>query len=439
MNKKLPLWSVLLLLWFSGILGLLFGWSVWRVDNGGSIVNNKTSHIVIFMASFPTLVKQAFHEINQPSILVKPNRYPNIRGLVTERNYVDSNYLLLPFFDKISKQSMVKLLRLSDQKILYQWSPNFDELKNKLGNKNNYYTNTAKNNLMINHPLLSPDGSIVFDSSPSPLVKIDKASKLVWIVKGNFNHSLEFDNSGNIWTPNFISPSNFSNKSLTHLKDDAITEVSPQGKVLFKKSVAEILSQNGYRGLLLGTGRLETDLLHLNDVQPALTSTKYWKTNDLLISLRFKSTVFLYRPSTNKILWLQTGPWLNQHDVDFIDSTRIGVFGNDVIRTNTGEHLLNEYNEEYVFDFKTKKTTAPYTVFLKKAKVSTPSGGRSDILPNGDLFIEETDNNRLLRGTTKDIIWQYEESIDRNSVSALSWTRFLTKSEYKKLMFLNNK
>jgi hypothetical protein len=101
--------------------------------------------------------------------------------------------------------------------------------------------------------------------------------------------------------------------------------------------------------------------------------------------------------------------------------------------------LIDGHNEEYVYNFKTDKTETPYTEFLKTAKVTTAGEGRSDILPNGDLFIEETGKNRLLRGNSKEIIWQYVDRIDQNSVARLTWSRFITKEEFEKLTFLQKK
>src|SRR5690606_15593821 len=132
---------------------------------------------------------------------------------------------------------------------------------------------------------------------------------------------------------------------------------------LYIKSINEMLYENGYRGLLFGVGPLESDPVHLNDVQPALTSGPYWEKGDLLISLRNKSTVILFRPSTNKILWLRTGPWLYQHDADFIDDTRISIFGNNVIR-NADFDFIDKHNEQYVYDFKNDSLSTPYTAFL---------------------------------------------------------------------------
>lgn len=429
MNRKVPLWLVLLLLWFAAVAAITYGWAVWHIDK--TLSKSKTANHIIFLASFPHLIKESFKAISNPRMLIRPDSYPGIHGLKAEHNFVDNNYILLPGFDKKTDQSVIKLVRLADQKIIYQWVPDFDAIQNLSGDKRN------KHDLLTSHPLLFADGSVIFNTSPW-LIKVDKNSKLIWLINKDFHHSIECDADGNIWTPSVIKPSRFLSKVLTNLKDDAITEVSPQGKVLFQKSVAEILVKNGYRTLLLGVGVYEDDLIHLNDIQPALSSSAYWLKGDLLISIKHKSTVFLYRPSTQKIIWLQTGPWLNQHDVDFVDSVRIGIFGNNIVRINSAEHLLDGYNEEYVFDFKTGKTTTPYTQFLKKAKVSTRSEGRSDILPNGDLFIEETDNNRLLRGDTKSVTWQFVNRIDPHSLAALEWTRFIPEDEFKTLKFIKS-
>jgi hypothetical protein len=435
MNKKISLWLVLLLLWFSLIITILFGWAVWHIEKNGPLFRGKAGKIVISIASFPSLVQETFGQLNSPNPLIGPVIYPHVDGFKMEKDYVDSNYILLTTYGKKENQSIVRLMRISDQKTLYEWKPDFEELKRKIGKQNKTWQHANIHSIEIVHPLLSSDGSLIFHGLNSSLIKINKDSKLLWAMSGDFSHSVECDSEGNIWSPYVIENSRFLPNFLDNYIDDAIAKVSPAGKLLFQKSVAEILVENGYRGLLLGTARYEHDLVHLNDIQPALTTTRYWRKDDLLISLRHKSTVFLYRPSTNKILWLKIGPWLSQHDVDFIDSTSIGVFGNNVVRDNS-KYIIDGHNEQYIFNFKTQQITTPYTEFLKKAKVSTVTDGRSDVLSNGDLFVEETTNNRLLRGSSNDIIWQYVNRIDTKSVGALTWSRFITKEEYKKLKFL---
>lgn len=439
MNKKIPLWLALLFLWCSFIITLLFAWAVWHIKSNGHLFTGKSARIIISLASLPSLAKESFREIYQPTPLIKPNVYTDIRGFKPEKMYIDSNYLLLPIYSKKENQTVVKLIRLYDQKIIYQWTPNYNEIKNSMGGKNLFWNQTDIHDKLLVHPLLSSDGSIIFHNALSPLIKINKYSKLIWDVNRSFHHSLEYDADGNIWSLSQIVHQNYLPNISNVYWDNVLTEISPSGSVLYQKSVTDLLIENGYRGLLFGTGVFDVDLLHVNDVQPALTTTKYWQKGDLLISVRNKSTVLLYRPSTNKIVWLKTGPWLNQHDVDFIDSTSIAVFGNNTVRMNSGDdRLIDGHNEEYILNFKTGETETPYTKFLKNAKVSTLTEGRSDVLPNGDLFIEETNNNRLLMGNKREILWQYVNRLDKHWVGALQWTRFITKEEFKKLTFLQH-
>jgi hypothetical protein len=72
------------------------------------------------------------------------------------------------------------------------------------------------------------------------------------------------------------------------------------------------------------------DPTHLNDIQPVLADGPYWKKGDLFVSLRNISSIMLYRPSTDQIVWMKRGPWLSQHDVDILDDHRISVYDNNV-------------------------------------------------------------------------------------------------------------
>ena len=448
MNKKLPLWLFLLMTWIATIAVICFGYCVWHIDQGGKRFGNKGSEIILFTARLPILIKQTFQEIKgvYPNIL-PDNRFNNVDFFKFEQGFPKSdNYLLLSVYDPMYHQSVVKLISLKSQKIIHVWIPDIHEIYQQVGaikssNSNEKYWKKA---LRINHPLLETDGSIVFhigdinNSLGSALFKIDVESKLKWVIKKSFHHSLEFDSDGNIWIPSYSEET----KSNPHLPgdflNDGVTEISSSGKIVFKRSIYEVLIKKGYQGLIWGVGVFENDPLHINDIQPTLKTTTYWKKDDLLISLRHRSTVLLYRPSADSIIWLKTGPWLNQHDVDFIDSTKIGIFGNDVIRleNDLSGFLTNGYNEEYIYDFSNGETKTPYTEFLKKANVRTPTQGRSDILDNGDLFIEETDNGRLLLGNKKDIIVQYVERVNPTSIGAVVCSPIISEKEYGKLTFL---
>ncbi len=439
MNRKISLWIVLLIVWVFTLITLIFGWAVGYIHEGGHLITGQTKNVILAVARFPTMVDVSIKQLTSPPPLILKDRYPGVNGLkLNEKNYTDSNYLLMSAYDKEAGHSSIKLIRLSDQKILYRWLPDINEIIKVRDHNRPISEASTERNIVFWHPLLLEDGSVIFNTEDRSLIKITKDSKISWSVDGKFHHSQELDSEGNIWASSVVDKnSNYISRFFEEYRDDAIAKISPDGKLLYKKSITQILIDNGYRGLLFGIGPMEKDPLHLNDIQPALTSTAHWKKGDLLVSIRNKSTVFLYRPSTNKILWLQTGPWLNQHDVDFVDNKRIAIFGNNIIR-NKNYDFIDGHNEVYVFDFKTLELKTPYTEFLKAAKVKTMTGGRSEILPNGDVFIEETDFGRILRGNTTKTIWQFVERIDEKSAAMLGWSRIIQPDEFKKYTFLKN-
>lgn len=451
MNKKIEVWLFLLTIWIFVILTIFFGYSVWYIDQGGKRFGEKTTNFILNTARFPQLVKQSFIELtgNNP-LIIQDDKFKDVSQFKFEKsNSTNNNYILLSSYDARLKQSTVDLISTNSRNSIYKWIPNINEICSRISHESDITSNVKhwKKSLRICHPLLSRDGSLIFIIGGvtikygGALVKIDAHSKLLWIIFKTFHHSLEYSADGNIWTPCLMDKGIYNFESNGDCYNDAILKVSPDGKVLFERSIADLLIKQGYRGLLWGVSPLENDPLHINDIQPSLSTSKYWKKDDLLISMRHKSTVFLYRPSIDSIIWLKTGPWLNQHDVDFVDATRIGIFGNNVIRKSNDLEgfLVDGYNEEYVFDFSNGKVTTPYSVFLKKAGIRTKTEGRSDIMENGDLFVEETNNGRLLLGDQKNIIWQYIDRIDKHSIGVVTWSRIITEKEFQNLAFLNLK
>ena len=80
--------------------------------------------------------------------------------------------------------------------------------------------------------------------------------------------------------------------------------------------------ENDYEYLILGRP-WGNNILHINDSQPILVNDDYVNKGDIAFSSRHLSTVFLYRPNEKKIIWLKSGPWIAQHDIDYLGE---GVF-----------------------------------------------------------------------------------------------------------------
>ena len=338
-----------------------------------------------------------------------------------DEEFNDPGYLLLSRFSQEHSQVIVELMRLSDGSILHTWIPPLDEIlrRGKIESFDN-----SKDGYRAQHPLLLSDGSLVFSSGEGPLVRIDKHSELAWLIPENFHHSIEMDHEGNLVVPIVNEPRRIRYE---WIRDDGYAIVSPEGKVLKRYSVGDILLRNRYAGLYLGVDKVSPDRVHLNDAQPINRDAGVARIGDVALSSRTLSTVFLYRPSTDKVVWLKTGPWLCQHDVNLVETNTYSIFGNNVYSRGgrNRDELFGDSSQVYLFNPITQQVRTPYAEVLKSLKVRTVFSGRSRVLPNGDAFIEESDANRLLRVSPNAVRWEYVSGESDEWTGALHWCRYL--------------
>ena len=189
-------------------------------------------------------------------------------------------------------------------------------------------------------------------------------------------------------------------------------------------SVTEALLKNGHRGLVYGVGIFEEDRVHLNDAHPITVDASYADVGDIMLSSRHLSMVALFRPQNGSIVWLKTGPWVTQHDIDDLGDGTFSVFGNDYVR-GPNAFLNGGFSEVYIYEPATGRVQTPYSSVLERASVWTPSGGRARILDNGDAFIEESDRLRLLRISRSGVRWEYVNGVTDKTTGSLNWCRYL--------------
>lgn len=345
----------------------------------------------------------------------------------------DTGYLLFSGVDSVAKRSVVQLIRISDGLTVAQWSPDWPAIFAHQRTPPAGGLHWAR----AIHPLLLADGDIVFNTS-SAMVRMSICSTApVWVIDEELHHSNEFDATGDtIWTPAVAQDGLIDNSWLGgRVRDDALASVSLDGRILEKRSFIRILRENGFQALLFGTsgfGNQAEDPIHLNEIQIASKDSRHWKRGDLLISARHLSTVFLYRPSTGKIFWHSTGPWMNQHSVEFVDDHRISVFDNNIIRGVPNERAFltaKDNNRVLVYDFDTARISEPFAAMLAETRPLSITEGRARILPDGGLFLEESNYGRHLRFTRDHLLWSRINHYDEQRVGLLSWSRYLTADE----------
>ena len=296
------------------------------------------------------------------------------------------------------------------------------------------------------HPIVTSDGSLIFKNN-SPLIKINFNNELVWINNdGEYSHATELDLDENIYVTSLkkdISQSvyeyvgTYSSKidDKYVFKDDHINIINNEGKIIFSKSVSEILIENGYDYKIFPqSDKFVIDPIHLNDIQPVLQDSPYFKKDDLFLSLRNLHMIMLYRPKTNKIIKIIEGPFSNQHDVDIINNKTISIFNNNTFLDYKNERYVKNNNEILFYDFETDKFSKKFENTFKKLKISTIFEGLTDFLVDGSAIIEETGNGRIIFvNKDGDLIWEYYNLDSKKRLYNVWWSRVINVENSKKL------
>ena len=444
MFKKIEIWILYLVLILSIPFTIGFGFLV-RQELVGKIKFGIVSRTAVFLSETPINLRRAIVTLKKDATLVE-DRFPLLNGFNGIPNSSES-YLLLSRFDGNLNEGIVELVDLTTFKVLHTWNPDIDAF-NELVTKNDEFKMLERDfndsRYVLKHPILLNDGGLVFKLH-SPLRKIDACSNLVFQNDHDrFHHSLEADIEGNIWVASHMVPQSLLGernglKIIDKEKyyDDGIVKLSPNGEILFEKSLSKIFIENDLEYLLFSVGDrgvLTNDPTHLNDIQPVNYDGEFWKKGDIFLSLRHQSMVILYRPSTNKIIWKGTGRFFHQHDVDILNDHKISIFNNNSKDFPDGD-FVDGHNQVLVYDFKTNDYSSYLDESLKTNDVRTITGGLGQILPNGDLFVEETNYGRSLYfNSDGSLKWTHLNRAEKGNIYGVGWSRILYDTEDIKIV-----
>lgn len=206
----------------------------------------------------------------------------------------------------------------------------------------------------IHGTYLFPDGDVLVNVEHVGTARLDACGSVRWTLPRRTHHSIARAEDGTFWIPAGSPPDDASpDAGAPRLPEDTyryrILHVSAAGEVLSEIDVMEVLFRNGLerfvaRARYTGEAPLPgVDLTHLNDVEPLPSSVaptyEGFEAGDLLVSLRNIDMVLVLDPETGRVRWHRDGPWLQQHDPDFMGDGWIGVFDNARDGTERGTLL----------------------------------------------------------------------------------------------------
>ncbi len=349
-----------------------------------------------------------------------------------DKDFNDPGFLLISRYSKQHKQCIVELVRVNGFEVLHRWVPPIKDLLKLAGRPEDLEDLAlAAREYRCQHPLLLKDGSIIVMDGEGPLARISKNNEVQWAIGMTFHHSIEMDPDGNIVTT--IYEEGKLDEIHDQMKEETILVISPEGKILRRFDIVQDIIKQGYFSLMGGVNEIVShELLHLNDIQPIIEDRGLVKRGDYALSFQRISAVAFYRPSENKILQLQQGPWLKQHDINALPDGLYSVFNNNAYALqNVGYFMAGDHSSISLWDPEKKTVEEPYETAFEKADIRTTTQGRARILSNGDAFVEETQWNRLLRISENSIRWEYVNADPEfpNISGALHWSRYYLPEE----------
>jgi hypothetical protein len=253
-------------------------------------------------------------------------------------------------------------------------------------------------NVFVHGIVAQPDGSIVFNfDAGAALVKMTRCGEIEWKLTG-IHHSVFRAEDGTFWVP----------------LGNNVAQVSPAGKIIKKIKVETMVKRAGLHGILYIHDSQKTKM-HPNDVEVLSSEDAaafpLFAAGDVVYSMRDLNLIIVFDPETEVIKWYQHGPWLRQHDPDFLPDGRISIFDN---RMDLGASAI------VAIDPVTREQEVLYEG-TKEHPFYTGIRGKHQHLANGNILITETHAGRVFEVTADgEVVWEYVNRYDDRRVGVIS-------------------
>jgi hypothetical protein len=270
----------------------------------------------------------------------------------------------------------------------------------------------------IHGAAILPQGDVVFNFEKLGMVRLSRCGEVQWRLPYRTHHSIFIDEEGFIWTAGQSEDVGARDAYPMHLppvREPMVVKVSPEGEIVQKISVFDLLAENDQLALLYMRASsiyntITDDTLHLNDVEvfPSTMEEGVFKHGDIMLSLRNIHTVLVFDPETLNIRFIKVGGFVRQHDPDFIDGNTITVFdNNNIARRGDGQQ-----SRIIEIDARSGNSKLVYTG-SEGQPFYTHIMGKHQWLDNGNLLLSDAVSGRGFEvDTDGQIRWEYINLVD---------------------------
>ena len=339
--------------------------------------------------------------------------------------------LLSGFFEG---RNELRLMR-ADGTIVRRWTPSFFDAFPDSAHIPHFWKPASDLHVQIHGALALPDGSVVFNFDSKGTVKMDRCGAIQWTVPRLTHHAVTLAQDGGFWIPSLRLVEKSRYRVIKEpILEPTVLKVGADGSIqleisiidlFFKNDLVPLLFANGLKGMELankydGFG-LPNDVMHLNDVEELgediASAFPQFRPGSLLLSMRDYNLVMVADPRTLTVEWYRVGPWIAQHDPDFLPNGKISVFDNGNDGTETGELWGGSRITE--IDPATGQTVVRYGGREGQPLYTDVMGMHQRL--GGNLLIAETRAGRVLEVTEAgEIAWEYINRADADTVYSVT-------------------
>ena len=421
---------------FAVALGISFGYGLYS--------GKERNWAFRFLKSIKEDVKVVSEEATtiskvHPKHFIHPARYDGSGVTVNKTGPDKEELVLLSGFFKDTNE--LRLIRRNGD-IVVRWKVKFSEIF-----PDPSYLESPPStdwNIDTHGAVALPDGSIVFNFDYGGLVKIDRCGHVLWTHESPSHHSIELAEGGGFWVPGRIyhgasEPSPFPPFPPPFV-EDTIMKISGDGTLISEISVPQLFYDSGLESLLTSTGeeieskqKWDKEILHLNKIAELKSDIAndfpLFNVGDLLLSLRKYNMLLVVDPETKTIKWWKIGPWVRQHDPEFIPGGKIIVFNNNSYRTAFGDgpdiSSLDTPRVSNIIEL--DPVTGKHRIIYggkPNQELLTVIRGKHEYLSGGGLLITEFEGGRVLEtDASGQILWEYINRYKKGEVAEITEAR----------------
>lgn len=249
---------------------------------------------------------------------------------------------------------------------------------------------------------LCPGGELLAIFEGHALIKLDRASHLVWAFTGRAHHAVDVAPDGSLYVLTRRIESVPWVNATAAVFDDYVTVLSPGGEAQREVSVLGCFERSPYRHLVLERDAEAGDVLHTNALVLLDGSWEAelpaFKRGNVLISMRNTHALAVLDLAQETVVWAATGPWKLQHDPRPLPGGRLLLFDNAGYGWCSQVVEVDARTLELRWAYRGKPPESFFTLYC----------GASQRLANGHTLITESCQGRAFEVTPEgETVWSY--------------------------------